>query len=128
MLPTSATVAGTVVLSKLLETTFAPGITGRSFSGKPGTMAPTVAEVPGSAEGLAGAVVEGWAEEGAGEADEEPEEAVPGLVGVHAAKAISVPAATTAAAARLRGPNTFTGTFLLVLTPDSASSLVSPGA
>src|SRR5512140_4013344 len=112
MLPTSATVAGEVVLSKLLETTFAPGITGRSFSGKPGTMAPTVAEVPGSAEGLAGAVVEAWAAVGAAEADGEPEEAVPGVAGVHAARAISVPAARTAAAARLLGPNTFTGTFL----------------
>jgi hypothetical protein len=91
-------------------------------------MAPTVAEVPGSAEGLAGAVVEGWDAEGAGDADEEPVDAVPGLAGVHAARAISVHAAITAAAARLRGPNTFTGTFLLVLTPDSASSLVSPGA
>ena len=45
MLPTRATVAGSVVLSKLLEMTFAPGITGRSFSGNPGTIAPTVAEV-----------------------------------------------------------------------------------
>jgi hypothetical protein len=91
-------------------------------------MAPTVADVPGSAEGLAGAVAEGWVAEGPGEADEEPEEAAPVLAGVHAARASSVPAAITAAAARLRGPNTFTGTFLLVLTPDSASSLVSPGA
>jgi hypothetical protein len=91
-------------------------------------MAPTVADVPGSAEGLAGAVVEGWDAEGAGDADEDPEEAVPGLAGEHAARAISVPAARAAAAARLRGPNTFTGTFLLVLTPESASSLVSPRA
>ena len=62
MLPTSAAVAGTVVLSKLLETTWAPGISGRSFCGKPGTRAPTVADVPGSAEGLGGAVVEDCAE------------------------------------------------------------------
>jgi hypothetical protein len=53
---------------------------------------------------------------------------VPGVAGVHAARASKVPAARTAAAARLRSPKTFKGTFLLVSTPDSASSLVSPGA
>ena len=37
-------------------------------------MAPTVAEVPGAAKGLAGAVVEGWAADGWAEADEEPAE------------------------------------------------------
>ena len=50
-----------MVLSKLLETTLAPGITGRSFCGKPATSAPTVAEVPGDAEGLGDAVVDGLA-------------------------------------------------------------------
>ena len=48
--------------------------------------------------------------------------------GVQAARASRVPAAKTATAARLRFPKTFTGMFLLVLTPDSASSLVSTGA
>ena len=127
MLPTSATVAGAVVLSKLLETTFAPGINGRSCCGNPGTRAPTVAEVPGSADGLGGAVVVGGAVGAAAGPDGAVEEAVPGA-GVQAARASRVPAAKTATAARLRFPKTFTGTFLLVLTPDSASSLVSTGA
>jgi hypothetical protein len=40
-------------------------------------MAPTVADVPGSAEGLAGAVEEGWAADGSAEADEGAAEGVP---------------------------------------------------
>ncbi|MCB5275261.1 hypothetical protein BJG92_02809 [Arthrobacter sp. SO5] len=93
-----------------------------------------MADVPGSAEGLAEAVAEGLddalAEDGTAAAvDDEPEGAGPGAAGVQAARAaINVPAASTETAARVRSPKTFTGTFLLVLTPDSASSLVSPGA
>jgi hypothetical protein len=56
ILPTKATVAGVADLSKLLETTVAPGMSGRSCWGKPATSAPTVAEVPGDDEGLAEAV------------------------------------------------------------------------
>ncbi|XTR52076.1 hypothetical protein ACOM2C_00300 [Pseudarthrobacter sp. So.54] len=117
-----------MVLSKLLETTLAPGITGRSVAGNPGTRAPTVADVPGSAEGLADAVVAGWAAEDEAEAEGESGETAPGPAGVHAARAAIVAAATRAPAARLRCPNTFTETVLLVLTPDAASSLVSPRA
>jgi len=113
MLPTRATVAGTVVLSKLLDTNLAPGITGSSFCGKPGTRAPTVAEVPGCAEGLGGAVVEDCGDAADVDADDAAEAPVP--AGVHAANASNVPAAAMAAAARLCCPNTFTGIFLLVL-------------
>ena len=91
----------------------APGISGRSFCGKPGTRAPTVADVPGSAEGLGGAVVEDCAEASGVDAGDAAGLPVP--AGVHAAKANSAPAAAMAAAARLRCPNTFTGTFLLGL-------------
>jgi hypothetical protein len=89
-------------------------MSGRSVCGKPGTNAPTVAEVPGSAEGLGGAVVEDCGE--TAELDVDDAAGVPVLAGVHAAKASNVPAAAMAAVARLRCPNTFTGTFLLVST------------
>jgi hypothetical protein len=72
-----------------------------------------VAEVPGSADGLGGAVVEDCGD--AAEIDADPAAGVPVLAGVHAAKASNVPAAAMAAVARLRCPNTFTGIFLLVL-------------
>src|SRR6476661_8536054 len=105
MLPTRATVAGTVVLSKLDDTTLAPGMSGSRVCGKPGTRAPTVAEVPGSADGLGGAVVEDCGD--AAEVDADAAAGVPVLAGVHAAKANNVPAAAMAAVARLRCPNTF---------------------
>jgi hypothetical protein len=88
-------------------------MSGRSFCGKPGTRAPTVADVPGSAEGLGGAVVEDCADAAGFAADDDAR--LSELAGVHAAKAKSVPAAAMATAARLRCPNTFTETFLLVL-------------
>jgi hypothetical protein len=103
---------------------------GRSLCGNPGTRAPTVAEVPGSAEGLGGAVVEDCGDEA--ELNVGAAAVVPVPAGVQAAKASNVPAAARAAVARLRCPNTFTGIFLLVLTrgvdAESASSLVSPRA
>jgi hypothetical protein len=89
-------------------------MSGRSFCGKPGTRAPTVADVPGSADGLGGAVVEDCAEAAGFDADDDVS-GLPEAAGVHAAKANNAPAAAMAAAARLRCPNTFTGTFLLVL-------------
>jgi hypothetical protein len=46
-------------------------------------------------------------------------------VGLQAARARAAPAARVAKPAGLRFPKTVTGTFLLVLMPDSASSLVS---
>jgi hypothetical protein len=96
---------------------------GRSCWGKPSTTAPTVAEVLGEAEGLAEAVVAVWAVSG-----EEAEAVGPGVpdgVGLQAARANAAAAAKAARAAGLRFPMTVTGTFLLVLMPDSASSLVS---
>jgi hypothetical protein len=71
-----------------------------------------VAEVPGCAEGLGGAVVEDSAVEGAAAVADDAGEEVPGPAGVHAARPSSAPAAITAAAARLCSPKTFTGTFL----------------
>jgi hypothetical protein len=88
-------------------------MSGRSLCGKPGTRAPTVAEVPGSAEGLGGAVVEDCAD-AAGFAAADVA-GLPETAGVQAVKAKNAPAAAMAAAARLRCPNTFTGIFLLVL-------------
>jgi hypothetical protein len=73
-----------------------------------------VAEVPGCAEGLGGAVSEDSGD--AAELDVVDAAGIPVLAGVHAAKANNVPAAARAALARLRCPNTFTGIFLLVLT------------
>jgi hypothetical protein len=97
MLPTSAAVAGVDVLSKLLETTLAPGITGSSFSGNPATRAPTAAVVPGDADGLAGAVVVACPEaEAEAEALSVPVALAPGSAGVHAARASIAPATTTA--------------------------------
>jgi hypothetical protein len=127
MFPTNAAVAGVEVLSKLLDTTFAPGITGSSFSGKPATNAPTAAVVPGEAVGLAGAVADACPVTEA-EALAVPVAVAPGLAGVHAARASTAPATITAQPAGLSFPITFTGTFLLVLTPDAASSLVSTTA
>jgi hypothetical protein len=89
-------------------------MSGSSLVGKPGTRAPTVAEVPGSAAGLGGAVVEDCGDAANVEANDAAA-GVPVLAGVHAARANNVPAAAMAAAARLRCPNTFTGIFLLVL-------------
>ncbi len=96
MLPTRATVAGEEVLSKLLETTLAPGMTGSSFCGNPATSAPTVAEVPGDAEGLAGAVVAAWAVAGGWtpQLSGAARERAPVPAGVHAARASTVPAAS----------------------------------
>src|SRR6478736_7888648 len=54
--PTSAAVAGVDALSKLLDTTVAPVIRGRSCWGNPSTTAPTVADVLGDADGLGEAV------------------------------------------------------------------------
>ncbi len=102
-------------------------MTGSSFSGKPETRAPTVAVVPGDAEGLAGAVVDACSVTEA-EALAVPEALAPGSAGVHAARASTAPATITAQPAGLSFPITFTETVLLVLTPDSASSLVSPTA
>jgi hypothetical protein len=96
---------------------------GRSCWGKPSTTAPTVAEVLGEAEGLAEAVVVDWAV--AGEEAEAVGPGVPDGVGLQAARASAAAAAKAARAAGLRFPMTVTGTFLLVLMPDSASSLVS---
>jgi hypothetical protein len=91
-----------------------------------------VAEVPGSAEGLGGAVVEDCGDEAELDVGAAAVVPVPVPAGVQAAKASNVPAAARAAVARLRCPNTFTGIFLLVLTrgvdAESASSLVSPRA
>jgi hypothetical protein len=120
-------VAGVDALSKLLDTTLAPGIRGRSCCGKPSTTAPTVAEVLGEAEGLAEAVAVAravaWAVSG-----EEAEAVGPGVpdgVGLQAARANAAAAAKAARAAGLRFPMTVTGTFLLeLMMPDSASSLV----
>ena len=72
-----------------------------------------MAEVPGSAEGLGGAVVEDCGD--AAELDVGEAAVVPVPAGVQAAKASNVPAAASAAVARLRCPNTFTGIFLLML-------------
>lgn len=121
--PTSAAVAGADALSKLLDTTVAPGMRGRSCCGKPSTSAPTVAEVLGEAEGLGEAVTVDAAVAGA-DAEAEGSGLADG-VGLQAASAIAAPAARTAAPAGLRFPKTVTGTFLLVLMPDSAFSLVS---
>ena len=121
--PTNAAVAGVDALSKLLETTVAPGIRGRSCWGNPSTRAPTVAEVSGVAEGLGEAVMVD-AEVAGADAEAEGSGLADG-VGLQAASARTAPAARTAAPAGLRFPKTVTGTFLLVLMPDSASSLVS---
>jgi hypothetical protein len=123
MLPTSATVAGVADLSKLLEITVAPGITGRSFCGKPATISPTAAEVPGDADGLADAVAADWLVA----CDEVAEDGVvaPGVAELQAARATAATAARAANPVGLKLPMTVTGTFLLGLMPDSASSLVS---
>jgi hypothetical protein len=124
MLATSAAVAGCLALSKLLEISVAPGITGISDSGNPSTIFPTVADVPGDAVGLADAVTLDWP--GAGEdvpADDEV--ATSGAAGLQAARASIAPAARAANPVGLRFFVTVTGTFLLGLMPGSASSLVS---
>jgi hypothetical protein len=123
MLPTKATVAGVADLSKLLETTVAPGMSGRSCCGKPATSAPTVAEVPGEAEGLEEAVAVGWLV--ASEEVAEDGVVTSGAAGLQAASASAATATRAADPVGLRLPMTVTGTFLLVLMPDSASSLVS---
>jgi hypothetical protein len=82
-----------------------------------------VAEVPGDAEGLADAVAVGWPVAG----DDVAEDGVvtPGAAGLQAASASAATATRAADPVGLRLPMTVTGTFLLVLMPDSASSLVS---
>jgi hypothetical protein len=87
-----------------------------------------VAEVPGDAEGLGGAVVDAWPVAEAEALAVPVGSFVPGSAGVHAAMASKEPTAMTARPAGLSFPITFTETVLLVLTPDSASSLVSPTA
>lgn len=116
MLATSATVAGNADLSKLLEVTVAPGMSGRSFTGKPATTAPTVAEVPGDAEGLAVAAGVNWLV--ACEEVPADDAVTPGPAGLQAERAKAAPAAMAAKAAGLRFPMTVKGTFLLVLMPD----------
>jgi hypothetical protein len=102
---------------------------GRSFSGKPGTSAPTVAEVPGEADGLAEAVTVGWPVTEAEALAVSVEAFAPGgSAGEQAERASKEPTTMTAAPAGLSFPITFTETVLLVLMPDSASSLVSPTA
>ncbi|GAB5080232.1 hypothetical protein ARTHROSP310_33770 [Arthrobacter sp. AD-310] len=115
--------AGAAVLSKLLETTVASGIRGSNCCGKPSTTAPTVAEVLGEAEGLEEAVAVGAVLAGAVAVEEEPGSA--DGVGLQAARAIAAAAARTAKRAGLWFPKSVTGFFLLVLMPESASSLVS---
>lgn len=67
MVPTKATEAGEVLLSKLLDSTAAWGIRGISCCGNPGTRAPTVADASGlAAEEVVGA---GLAEAAAGPDD-----------------------------------------------------------
>jgi hypothetical protein len=112
MVATRAAVAGVDALSKLLDTTLAPGMSGRSCWGNPSTTAPTVADVLGEAEGLAEAVMVDCAVSGA-EA-EAAGSGVPEGVGLQAARANAAPAANAAKAAGLRFPMTVTGTFLLV--------------
>jgi hypothetical protein len=116
-------VAGWEVLSKLLEITAAPGITGISVSGKPSTIFPTVADLPGDAVGLAEAVTLEALE--VGEDVPVDVEVSPGAAGPQAASASNAPAASAANPVGLRLVVTVTGTFLLGLMPDSASSLVS---
>jgi hypothetical protein len=82
-----------------------------------------VADVLGEAEGLADAVMVACDVAGV-EAEELDSGACDG-VGLQAARARAAPAARVAKPAGLRFPKTVTGTFLLVLMPDSASSLVS---
>jgi hypothetical protein len=123
MLATSAAVAGVDVLSKLLEITVAAGIRGSSVSGNPATIVPTMAEVPGDAVGLADAVM--LALPDAGEDVAEEDGVTPGSAGLQAARASMAPVANAANPEGLRLLMTVTGTVLLVLMPDSASSLVS---
>ena len=123
MLATSAAVAGVDVLSKLLEITVAPVIRGSSVSGNPSTIVPTVADVPGEAVGLAEAVMLALPDAGADVTEED--DATPGSAGLQAARASIAPAAIAANPVGLRLFMTVTGTVLLVLLPDSASSLVS---
>jgi hypothetical protein len=119
--PTSAAVAGVVDLSKLLATTLAPGITGSSLAGKPATRAPTVADVPGEALGLAVAVADAVAVAGlvaaaAGEVDAVAAGvAEPGACAVHAdaATITAAPAASSPRRAGMSVPMTFTGGVLL---------------
>jgi hypothetical protein len=82
-----------------------------------------VAEVLGDADGLADAVIVDRV--GAGEEAAELDPGAADGVGLQAARAKAAPAARAAKPAGLRFPKTVTGTFLLVLMPDSASSLVS---
>jgi hypothetical protein len=118
MLATSAAVAGVAFLSKLLETTVAPGIRGSSFAGKPSTIFPTVAEVPGDAVGLGDAVTVEALDAGA----EAPvgDVAASGAAGLQAATASMAPAAKAAQPVALILLMTVTGTFLLGLMPDAS--------
>jgi len=119
MLATSATVMGVAALSMLLDCTVAPGISGISAAGKPAAIVPTAAVVPGDADGLADAVTLEGFDAGADDV------AAPGAGGLQAASASKAPAASAATPVGLRLLMTVTGTVLLVLMPDSASSLVS---
>jgi hypothetical protein len=116
-------VAGAAVLSKLLEITVAPGIMGIRASGKPSTIFPTVADVPGDAVGLGETVTLDGLE--VGDAVPTEDGVTPGAAGLQAASASIAPAASAANPVGLRLVVTVTGTFLLGLMPDSASSLVS---
>ncbi|GAC1449719.1 MAG: hypothetical protein PVSMB10_02130 [Pseudarthrobacter sp.] len=110
MLATSAAVAGCLALSRLLEITVAPGITGISASGNPSTTFPTVADVPGEAVGLADAVtVE------AGEDVPADDAATLGAAGLQAARANIAPVARAANPVGLKFFVTVTGSFLLGL-------------
>jgi hypothetical protein len=82
-----------------------------------------VAEVPGEELGLADAVAVGWPV--AGTVAEDVAEGAGDEVGLQAASANAAPAARTARPAGVSFPMTVTGTFLLVLMPDLATSLVS---
>jgi hypothetical protein len=123
MLATRAAVAGAAALSKLLEITVAPGIRGSSIVGKPSTIFPTVADVPGEEVGLAEAVTVEVLDSGGAVPAEDA--AASGPAGVQAATASMAPVARAANPVALRCLMTVTGTFLLGLMPDSASSLVS---
>lgn len=108
-------------MSKLLDTTVAPVIRGRSCCGKPATTAPTVAEVFGDADGLGAAVRVDWV---ATDADWDGS-ACPDGVWLQAARASTAAAASAAKPAGLEIPIAVTETFLLVLLAKPASSLAS---
>src|SRR6478735_11169461 len=118
--PTSAAVAGVEPLSKLLDTTVAPVMSGSSCCGKPATTAPTVADVLGDAEGLGEAVRADWEAETDGDGW-----ACPDGVWLHPARTSAPTAASAARPAGFKYPIAVTKTFLLVLLAEPASSLAS---